>query len=286
MNAKKVFVVFCSMLLFGATPLTGLAHEDPSVAAIDAARRHLINEVDPAVYSVKIHSRLLKGGNEKVFREGDGSGSAFGVTENGLVMLNMHLLRTKYAGLPEPVYTKPNTFTYSDGDVLRSTYTLTAKDGSTYAGEIVATDPENDLALLSIAKSALGKQFPYILFDTGSLEGDSVIAIGAPLGHPFTHAEGIVSHPARNVEGKTLVQTDAMIHPGNSGGPLVLLRNHKVVGVAVEVYTPPIWVPIAPNRAIPVEARFGVGIGFAIPAAIAKKFLEDTLRAIEADRAP
>jgi len=85
--------------------------------------------------------------------------------------------------------------------------------------------------------------------------GDSVFAIGSPLGLERTVTEGIVSTKTRQMQGELYMQTTAQINPGNSGGPLFNLRG-EVVGVT--------------NMKM-----FGDGLGFAIPADKVKEFLKN-----------
>ncbi|MDO8520932.1 MAG: trypsin-like peptidase domain-containing protein [bacterium] len=280
MNAKKVLVILGCVALLGTTPLTSISHEDPSVSARDAARNHLVNEVGPAVYNVTTNFRLHKRDEAKTIQEMGGTGTAFGVTEDGLILTAFHLVQAPEFTAQTPLgtvkllpsYTPPASWSYPDGEVAEGSYMLTAKDGTIYTGEIVAIDPKNDLAILSIAKSMPGKKFPFIEIERGALRYDSVVAIGSPFGFSFSVTEGIISDPSRRMadeQERTLVQTDTTLHPGNSGGPLLLLRNHRVAGVVVENYTP---------------APFGIGIAFAVPASVAAKFLDDTLLMLKEGR--
>ena len=210
---------------------------------------------------------------------GNGRVAAFGVTDNGLVLTALHevgltfTIETPLGNVElRPSYIPPRTWSYADGDDAEGTYTLIAKDGTRYNAEIVAINRDDDLAILSIAKTAHGKTFPFMEFERVPLRHDSVVAIGSPFGHPFSVADGIISDPARTTaDGEIRVQTSAMIHAGNSGGPLILLRNHKVAGVVTSTFNP-LGVP------------FGIGLGFAVPASVAAKFLDDTLRMIKEGR--
>lgn len=272
MSVKHALVVFGCVALFGAAQPIGIAHENATEAARDQARNHLIDEVAPAVYTVKVNFKLRKRGTTAVVREVNSSGTAFGVTEDGLVLTVFHVVQAPvYGGFPPPSLTPPGTWVYTDGDEAVATYTLIAKDGQVYAGEIVAIDPANDLAILSVAKAAPGKKFPFVTLerDHARYNHDSVLAIGAPYGIEFTVTSGIISNTNRVLDDRVYLQTDAMVHPGNSGGPLILLRNHKVVGVINQIYS---------------RGNFGIGIGFAIPASVAGKFLDDTIAQLEKER--
>lgn len=135
--------------------------------------------------------------------------------------------------------------------------------GDEYAVDLVLDDPKTDLAVLKV-RDAKGATFPALQFaDSDALEvGDLVLAIGNPFGVGQTVTSGIVSALARTgVESSNyefFIQTDAAINPGNSGGALVDL-NGRLVGV---------------NTAIVSRSGGSVGIGFAIPANMAKLVAE------------
>jgi serine protease Do len=121
---------------------------------------------------------------------------------------------------------------------------------------IVALDSRIDLALLKI-EDAGATVFPTLpLGDDGLNDGQTVFAIGSPLGLDRTVSQGIVSARARPLDGQLYIQTTTQINPGNSGGPLFSLRG-EVVGV---------------NNMKAMEV--GVeGLNFAIPAGVLKDFL-------------
>jgi serine protease Do len=123
---------------------------------------------------------------------------------------------------------------------------------------IVGTDPKTDLALLQ-AKLPDGVH-PVDLGDSDKLRvGDVVLAIGNPFGYAHTVTSGIISAKGRVIGTgpyDNFLQTDAPIHPGNSGGPLIDARG-RVIGI---------------NTAVASDAY---GIGFAIPINIAKGVVKD-----------
>ena len=96
---------------------------------------------------------------------------------------------------------------------------------------IVALDSRLDLALLKI-EGAAAVAFPTVpIGDSNTLgEGQTVFAIGSPLGLERTVSQGIVSRKSRAMDGQLFIQTTAQINPGNSGGPLFNLRG-EVIGV-------------------------------------------------------
>jgi len=133
---------------------------------------------------------------------------------------------------------------------------VTMSDGKVYEARYITGDPSKDIALLKVDGT---KPFPYIsLVDLSpDLLGETVLAVGNPLGYGLSVSRGIVSAVKRSVtlddvEYKDLVQTDAAINPGNSGGPLIDISG-KLVGLnSVKMsFTP---------QGVPTQ-----GIGFAIP---------------------
>jgi len=140
---------------------------------------------------------------------------------------------------------------------------ISTNDGQEFPVDLVLDDPKTDLAVLKV-KDAKGATFKAVDFaDSDTLEvGDLVLAIGNPFGVGQTVTSGIVSALARTgVESDNyefFIQTDAAINPGNSGGALVDLDG-RLVGI---------------NTAIVSRSGGSVGIGFAIPANMAKLVAE------------
>ena len=136
---------------------------------------------------------------------------------------------------------------------------VAVQGGHQFDVEVLIADPKTDLAVLKI-KDPGGKTFPTLQFaDSDALQvGDLVLAVGNPFGVGQTVTSGIVSALARTgVESsdyEAFIQTDAAINPGNSGGALVNLSG-QLVGI---------------NTAIFTQSGGSVGIGFAIPANMAK----------------
>jgi 2-alkenal reductase len=144
--------------------------------------------------------------------------------------------------------------------------------------EIVATDPQSDLAVIKVDAPESVDLKPLPLADPENLRvGYSVIAIGVPFGLESTMTTGIVSALGRsfpvgnaltgNYTLPAVIQTDAAINPGNSGGPLLNL-NGEVVGV---------------NFAIESPIRANSGVGFAIPVSIIQRVVPALLENGEYD---
>ena len=145
-----------------------------------------------------------------------------------------------------------------------SRISVTLADERTYPAKLVGTDPDHDLAVIKVDAKE-----PFPAVETGDsdrlLIGEQVIAIGNPFGLTHTVTTGVVSATRRSIrtgQGRLyydFVQTDAAINPGNSGGPLLDITG-RMIGVNTAIYSE------------------GMGIGFAIPAAVARRVVEDLVR--------
>ena len=147
---------------------------------------------------------------------------------------------------------------------------ITLKDNRRLAAKLVGIDPGTDIAVLKVEeKNLVEAKFG----DSDALQvGDFVIAIGNPFGLGQTATSGIVSALGRSglsMEGyEHFIQTDAPINPGNSGGALVNLRG-ELVGI---------------NSAIIGPSGGNVGIGFAVPAVMARAVMDQLIRFGEVKR--
>jgi len=163
-------------------------------------------------------------------------GSGVIVSEQGLILTNDHVVASA-----------------DEIEILLS-------DGRKLSAQVVGTDPETDLAVIKVDAEKL----PSITFAaTDKLDvGDVVLAIGNPFGVGQTVTQGIVSALGRNHLGintfENFIQTDASINPGNSGGALIDAEGN-LVGI---------------NSAIYSRSGGSMGIGFAIPASLAKQVME------------
>ncbi len=169
-------------------------------------------------------------------RETRAVGSGFIVSPDGYVVTNYHVVR--------------------NADKI----SVVIHDGGTYPATLKGVDDKTDLALLKIDA---GDSLPYVEFgDSDTVRvGDWVVAIGNPFGLGGTATTGIVSARGRDIQSGPLddfLQIDAPINQGNSGGPLFDATG-KVVGVNTAIYSP--------NGG-------NVGIGFAIPASLAKNVVD------------
>ncbi|WOE75809.1 Do family serine endopeptidase [Alterisphingorhabdus coralli] len=193
--------------------------------------------------------RGREGGGEQV-RPAQSLGSGFIVSADGYVVTNNHVVSNDRR------------------NATVDSITVTMPDGTEYDAELVGRDQESDLAVLKIEGD---DPFPFVQFgdSTQTRVGDWVIAIGNPFGLGGTVTSGIISAVYRNTgQGGAYdryLQTDASINSGNSGGPMFDLQGN-VIGI---------------NNAIISPTGGNVGIGFAIPAEVAKPIV-DTLKRGEA----
>ena len=203
-------------------------------AALDAYSEAVIRAVErvgPAVVSVGLARLAPERLQRRGQRELRGAGSGVIITPDGYILTNSHVVR--------------------GADRIQ----VRLQDGRELPARAVGTDPHSDLAVLTIPETAL----PSVeLGDSSTLRvGQLVIAIGNPLGFQATVTAGIVSALGRTLPTATgrlienVIQTDAALNPGNSGGPLVDFRG-LVVGI---------------NTAVIAGSQ---GICFAIPATTAK----------------
>lgn len=153
-------------------------------------------------------------------------------------------------------YVLTNNHVISGADEI----SVTLADGRSFQAEVIGTDPDTDLAMVRIPAEKL-QALP--MADSNELRvGDFVVAVGNPFGLGQTVTSGIVSALGRagfrGLEFQNFIQTDASINPGNSGGALVNLRG-ELVGINSAIFTP---------------SGGNIGIGFAIPTAIASYVIE------------
>lgn len=205
------------------TPATPVVTPMTQPVLTDKSVRELVNTLGEAVVQV---------------RTPGGLGSGFFLSQDGYLITNFHVIEGE-TQISVEVYHQRG------GQLERATYRKV---------RIVAMNKFQDLTLLKIEEKDAPKFVPVALGDADTLAvGETVFAIGSPLGLERTVTEGILSTKTRQMFGHLYLQTTAQINPGNSGGPLFNLRG-EVVGVT--------------NMKI-----FGEGIGFAIPVDAVKYFL-------------
>jgi putative serine protease PepD len=185
--------------------------------------------------------------------DGAGTGSGFVIDSNGYILTNNHVI--------------------SDAAQSGGSIQVSLSDGSFYSAKVIGRDASYDLAVLKINVSGL-KALQFGDSDSVAV-GDSVIAIGSPLGLSGTVTTGIISAKNRavtagesNTESSFInaLQTDAAINPGNSGGPLVDATG-AVIGVNSAI------------ASLGTSSQIGsIGLGFAIPINQARKTADQLIK--------
>jgi putative serine protease PepD len=197
-----------------------------------------------------------------------GNGSGVVLTSDGYILTNAHVVSM-------------------DGSTNNVRLSVRTSDGGVFNASLVGADPTNDLAVIKIEPS---KPLTPIQFTDSSLinVGDQVVAIGAPLGLEATVTRGIISALNRTIQvassespdqsslefwsgeagrpiNLSVIQTDAAINPGNSGGALVNDQG-ELVGINVAIAT-----------AGSSSQAGNIGVGFAIPANVAKRIADEII---------
>ena len=206
----------------GAQPVQGQAL--PDAEALDAYSRTVTSVADrlrPSVANLRVARRMRRG-------RAEGGGSAVAITPDGYLLSSAHVVEG------------------TDGNSIAS-----FPDGRSFGAELVGTDPLSDLAVL---RADAGDLVAAELGDADELQvGQLVVAIGSPLGFHGSVTAGVVSALGRALPTRSrsavrlvenVIQTDAALNPGNSGGALADGLG-RVVGV---------------NTAVA-----GIGLGLAVP---------------------
>jgi S1-C subfamily serine protease len=183
---------------------------------------------------------------------GGGLGSGFVVNGDGDVATNAHVVTT------------------GTGRDIREAGEVYVRfpDGNQVGAKVVGFDPFSDVALLRVDSKGLTLR-PLPLGDVGTVDvGEPVAAIGSPFGEESSLSVGVISATGRSIESLTgfetngAIQTDAAINSGNSGGPLLDAQG-RVIGI---------------NSQIRSSSGAGSGVGFAVPADVVRRSLDQLRR--------
>ena len=260
-SVRLALVLAAASFCYGAMPAYSQAAERDTIATLETTQagfRQVQQKVGPAVVTIFSTAQVRPSSAESndPFDSLFGapqrtqtrrvSGSGVIIRPEGIVLTNSHVV----------------------ADATKVTVQLAGSDKRLPA-EVVQTDPRTDLAIVRITEK--GTYTTAKLAATANVQtGDWAIAFGSPYGLPSTMTVGVISATGRKLQDPEsdynfydLIQTDASINHGNSGGPLVNIRG-EVIGINFMIFSPG-------------EDSGSVGIGFAIPVNDYTKRVIDTL---------
>ena len=260
----RVLGVVLVLVMLALAAWTGLRSDDPELtgADVDAVveqgiERALQAERDTPPAAATAYQTILPSLVTVTTRRAAGAdgvpgpaglGAGVVVNADGVVLTALHVVDSVAATIVDDVTGR------SVGPIE-----VTFADGTTAGARVAGREPENDMAVLAVDR--LPEVVVPAVLGGGVRVGDEVFAVGNPLGLRSSLSAGVVSATGRTVGTEDggrlseLIQFDAAVNPGNSGGPL-LNRDGQVVGIIT-------------GLANPTDQAYFVGIGFAVPIATA-----------------